>query len=217
MEAETECLQNGEKMNAVSSHISQCHDTKVVESCPSFPIKMQKERSFWAACAVIRPSDRLHLNPSERPLFIRLSNSFILVVSLPGNRSHFFFTVQERSVPLSVSDCTDRWCKWSAAVYILRWQVICYTGSNNRSTLPQRNFEAPKSWLFPQALMATFLVPIVTWHGKIFQINDLKAPGLFRTTVRNPQQRAAFLFSFRSPSLISEVWLWQQKNPLSQY
>lgn len=55
----------------------------------------------------MQPSARLHLKPSEHSLFILLSESLILVVALHGGRSQFF-TEQEGSVPLFVSDCTDR-------------------------------------------------------------------------------------------------------------
>lgn len=169
MDTEMECLQNWEKMNAVSLHISQCHDRKVVESCPSFLFKMQRETSTWAVCATIQPSDRLHLNPSKHSLFILLSKSFILVVSLHGNRSQFF-TAQEGSVPLFVSDCTDGWCKWSGALYTpMAGYLFHWLKQLQHNSAAQ--LWSSQSWLFPQMLMVTFLVPIVTWHGKIFQIN----------------------------------------------
>lgn len=149
-----ECLQNWEKMNAVSLHISQCHDRKVVESCPSFLFKMQRETSTWAVCATIQPSDRLHLKPSKRSLFILLSKSFILVVSLRGNRSQFF-TAQEGSVPLFVSDCTDGWFKWSGALYTpMAGYLFHWLKQLQHNSAAQ--LWSSQSWLFPQMLMVTF-------------------------------------------------------------
>lgn len=185
METETECLQNWEKMNAVFSHISQCHDTKMVESCPSFPFKMQKETSSWTVCAIIQPGDRLHLNPSERSLFILLSKSLILVVSLHGNRSQFF-TAQEGSVPLFDSDSTDRWCKWSGALYTQMARLFVTQAQTIVVQFPSTTLKLSKL-TFSHMLMVTFLVPNVTWHGK-----GLKPLGLFRETVWNSQQWAIF-------------------------
>lgn len=86
----------------------------------------------------MQPSARLHLNPSERSLFILPSESLILVVSLHGNKSQFF-TEQEGNVPLFVSDCTDRWCKWSGALYTpLAGYLLC------RLKQLQHNFKAYK-------------------------------------------------------------------------
>lgn len=133
-------------MNAVSLHISQCHDTKMVKSCPSFPFKMQKETSSWTVCAIMEPNDRLHSNPSERSFFILPSKSLILVVYLHANRSPFF-TAQEESVPLFVSDCTDRWRKWSAASYFPVAGYLLPRLKQLRHNFTAQLWSSP-SWLF---------------------------------------------------------------------
>lgn len=127
-------------MNAVPSHLSHCHDTKVVESCPSFSFKMQKETYFGTVCAIIQPRDRLHLNPTKRFLFILLSKSLILV---HGNRSQFFLQHRQKVfLSLSLTALIDD--VNGLQPYMLQWQVICYTGTNNCSTTPQHNFKAHK-------------------------------------------------------------------------
>lgn len=79
--------------------------------------------------------------------------------------------------------------------YILQWQVICYTGSNNFSTTPQHNFEAHKVDFFSD-VNGHFLGSNCHLAWKDISNKWLKAPGTLQGNCMESTAMSYILFSF---------------------